>query len=138
MSPTALRIENIVHLLSLSFSFILFSSFVFWWWMTVDWPVLVILNPDLIFFPLLKDDYNHTNYTEKTQLTKSMQASHTTHDFTPQESNHENHKPIKHVRSDGHRDQKQHPPNHRHHHSRSLSSSFRRSFRHLTSCATAR
>jgi hypothetical protein len=68
-----------------------------------------------------------------------MQASHTTDDFSRQDSKYKDYKPVKYVRSDDSGDQRQHVSNQSSvHNSRSLSSSFRHSIRHLTSCASAR
>ena len=68
-----------------------------------------------------------------------MQASHTTHDLSRQDSKHKDYKPVKYVRSDDNGEQRQHVPNQSStQNSRSLSSSFRHSIRHLTSCASAR
>jgi len=68
-----------------------------------------------------------------------MQASQTTHDFSRQDSKYKDYKPIQYIRSVDNHDQRQHLLNQSSvHNSRSLSSSFRHSIRHLTSCASAR
>jgi len=68
-----------------------------------------------------------------------MQASHTTHNFNSEDNKYKDYKPVKHIQSDDNDDQRQYLPkqsstNKNH----SISSSFRHSIRHLTSCASAR
>jgi hypothetical protein len=68
-----------------------------------------------------------------------MQASHTTYDFYQQDREYKNYKPIKHIRSNDTDDQRQYAqPQPSINNTRSMSSSFRHSIRHLTSCASAR
>jgi len=68
-----------------------------------------------------------------------MQSSHTAHSFYPEGNKHKDYKPIKHIRSDDSNDQEQYLSNQSSvNKNRSMSSSFRHSIRHLTSCASAR
>jgi hypothetical protein len=91
----------------------------------------------LIFF-LLQDDYNNVK-REHSILSKIMQASYTTHDFQQEEKKYKCYKPIKHIRSNDNDEQRQFLQNHSSvNNTRSMSSSFRHSVRHLTSCASSR
>jgi hypothetical protein len=68
-----------------------------------------------------------------------MQASHTAHNFHQEDNEYKRHKPIKHIRSQDNNDQTQYMKNQSSvNQTRSISSSFRHSIRHLTSCASAR
>ena len=129
------------------------------WWMTVSWPDLVILNPDLISFSSFTwrkdddDDDHHPPDHHKTVKTKQnnpsiffdMQTSQTTHNFHDDDDDDDDQQPskpypvIKHIRSHDSHDSQQHsiqksPMTN----IRSMSSTFRHSIRHLTSCASAR
>ncbi len=68
-----------------------------------------------------------------------MQASHTTHSFHQEENEYKRYKPVKHIRSQDSTDPRQHIKNQSSiNRTRSISSSFRHSIRHLTSCASVR
>jgi len=68
-----------------------------------------------------------------------MQASHTTHNFYPEGNKYKDHKPVKYIRSDDNNDPRQYLTTQSSvNKTRSMSSSFRHSIRHLTSCASAR
>jgi len=68
-----------------------------------------------------------------------MQASHTTQHFYSEGNKYKDYKPVKHIQSDDSNDQRQYLTNQSSvNKTRSMSSSFRHSIRHLTSCASSR
>jgi hypothetical protein len=69
-----------------------------------------------------------------------MQASQSNHDIHEDDNEHHKHRPVKHVRSHDINGQKQkQQDNHSFvRNNRSMSAGFRRSIRHLTSCALVR
>lgn len=68
-----------------------------------------------------------------------MQASHTTHNFYSDKNKYKDYTLVKHIQSDDNDDQKQYLTRQSSvHKTRSMSSSFRHSIRHLTSCASGR
>lgn len=68
-----------------------------------------------------------------------MQASHTAHNLYSERSKYKDYKPVKHIRSDDNNDQRQYLTTQSSvNKTRSVSSNFRHSIRHLTSCASAR
>jgi hypothetical protein len=69
-----------------------------------------------------------------------MQTSHASHDFHQENNKYKRYKQVKHIRSDDDDDeQRQYLHNQSSvNNTRSMSSSFRQSIRHLTSCASPR
>ncbi len=138
MSPIALLIEDVIHLFSPLLSPCLYRLYLAFFF-DDEWPWT---DPSLLFliliFFLLQDDYNNVK-REHSILSKIMQASYTTHDFQQEEKKYKCYKPIKHIRSNDNDEQRQFLQNHSSvNNTRSMSSSFRHSVRHLTSCASSR